>query len=262
VSRKNFSVCRDARSRACWIALSRGARTRACRVHTRVNAWVSVRVNAQPRISARPRIILDPRNQAGLHRIPLDVASNAVPLLLVANPVIVRLTLPELLAGMVQQSIGLACGRSLKRFQKMGRRYDGPQEYVNVVGHDYEGSKLVVAELDSSVQGVYEKLGDAGLSQRPRTHPCCVEVAVNPGESFSRRGFGRWREPAGRKASVQRPGYEKPPTLGIRMGKPAAGVHDSLVVFHAIKSRVHTSVNAARKSACATKTSACATAYD
>jgi len=165
---------------------------------------------------------------------------------------VVRFALPELLAGVVEQSIGLALGRSLERFQKMGRRYDGPQEYVNVVGHDHEGSKLVVTEFESSVQRVDEELGAAGLSQKLRTLPRCVEVAVNPDESFSRRGLGRRWEPACAKTSVKRPGYEEPPALRIRVRKPAAGVHGSLVALNAIKSRVHTSVNAARKSGCAT----------
>jgi hypothetical protein len=220
-------------------------------VNTRVNAHT--RVNAQIRISTRPRIILDPRHQPRLHRILLDVPSNPIPLLLITNPMIVRLPLPERLASAAQQSIGLTRGRSLERFQEMGRQGQGSQEYVNVVCHDYEGPKLVMAEFDSAVEGVYNQLRDTGLPQVLGTRPRVVEEAVNPGKSFSGRSLGGWRQPACRKTCVQCPGYEQPAALGIGVGEPAARVHGSLVARRAKKSRVHISVNAARKSACATQ---------
>jgi hypothetical protein len=109
-----------------------------------------------------------------------------------------------------------------------------------------------MAEFGSSVQRVYNELRYVGLSQKLGTRPRVVEIAVNRGESFSGCGLGGWPEFAGRKTSVQCPGYKQPTALGIGMGKAAVGVHESLVVLRAEKSRVHTSVNAARKSACAT----------
>ncbi len=215
-------------------------------------------MNAQPRISTRPLIILEPRNQPSLHGIPLDIPGNAIPLLLIANPVVVRLPLPKLLAGAAQQSIRLASSRSLERFQKPRRRDQRPQEHVNMVCHDYEGTKLVVAELNPAVDGIHHELRDAGLPEILRTRPRVVEIAVNPGEGFPRRSLGRWREPAGRKTTMQCPGDEQPAALRIGVGKAAAGIHESLVALRARKSRVHMSVNAARTSACATVRAACA----
>jgi hypothetical protein len=90
------------------------------------------------------------------------------------------------------------------------------------------------------------------LSQKLWTRARVVQVAVNPSKSFSRRGLGGRRKPAGGKTSVQCPRDEKPVAFGIRMGKTAARVHENLVALSGIKSRVHMSVNAARKSACAT----------
>jgi hypothetical protein len=57
VSRKNFSCRRSCGARVFDRAC--GARTRACRVHTRVNAW----------IGARPSVILNSCNQPGSNRI-------------------------------------------------------------------------------------------------------------------------------------------------------------------------------------------------
>ena len=261
MSRKNFSCSRGARTRASGIALACGARTRACRVHTPVNAKI--------RISTRPRIILNPRNQTRLPWIPLDIPSNTIPLSLIPHPMIVRFALPELLAGPVQQSIRLARRRTLQRFQKMGRCYQGLQKDVNVVRHDCEGPQLVVAEINSSMQRVQDDLRDAGLPQILRTGPGGVEAAVNPSEGFSRCGgvvaglsLGRRRVPAGRETSVQRPSYEQPAAFGIRVGKTAARVHESLVALCVIKSRVHMSVNVARRSACGTSSEACATSRE
>ena len=235
MSRKSSSC--GARTPLCSMALARGARTRACRVHTRVNARACARVNPELRICTRPFVILDPRNQPRLHRIPLNVPRNAAPLLRITNPMIVRLPLPELLAGPVQQSIGLTRRRSLERFQKLGGQDQRHQEHVNVVGHDYEGPKIVMAKFDSAVQRVYNELGDAGLSQELGVGPRVIEMAVNPSERFSRSGLGGWWEPPGGETSVQCPGDEQPAALGIGVGKAAAGIHESLVALRAIKSQ-------------------------
>ena len=233
---------------------SRGARTRACRIHTRVNARGCVRantracarVNPELGICTRPLVILDPRNQPRLHGIPLDIPSNPTPLLLIANPMIVRLTLPKLLAGSVQQSIRIARRRSFERFQELGWRDQRPQEHVNMVCHDYEGPQLVVVEFNSAVQGIDNELRDAGLPKELGARPRVVEITVNPGEGFSRCGLGGWRKLAGRKASVQRPGDEQPMALGIGVRKATARVHESLVALRARKSRVHMSVDDGR----------------
>jgi hypothetical protein len=124
---------------------------------------------------------------------------------------------------------------------------------VNVVWHDCEGPQFVVTEINASIQRVHDDLRDAGLPQMLRTRPSGIEVTINPSEGFSRGCLSRRRVPAGRETSVQRPSYEQPAAFGIRMGKTTARVHESLVALCVIKSRVHMSVNAARRSACATK---------
>jgi hypothetical protein len=241
VSRKNFS--RSA------IAPRRGARTLR-RGASALRRGARTRVNATRRICTRPQIIFDSRSQSRLHGIPLDIPSNTIPLLLIPNPMIVGLTLPELLPSAIQQSIRLACSRTLERFQKMGDRYQGFQEHVNVICHDHERSQLVVAEINASKQGVYDNLRDAGLPQILRTRACVIEVAINPSEGFAGRGLGfagrrlgrRW-ESAGRETSVQRPSHEQPPAFGIRVGEATPGVHEGLVVHRTRKSRVHMSVD-------------------
>ena len=171
--------------------------------------------------------------------MPLDITRHPTPFLLITDPVVVRLTLPELLAATMQHSVRLASSRSLERFQKLGRRHDRPQEHVNVVCHDDERSKLVVSEVDSTVQRTYNDSRYAGLSQKLGARPGVIEIAVNPREGFSGSGFGGWREPAGEKTSMQSPCDEQPAGFGIHMGKTEVGIHENLVELSNVKSRVH-----------------------
>ena len=93
-----------------------GARTLACRVHTRVNAV------APSRICTRPRIILGSRNQPRLHWIPFNVTGDLAPLPLISHPMIVGLALPKLLPSAIQQPVRFPRCNALERFQQQAGR--------------------------------------------------------------------------------------------------------------------------------------------
>src|SRR2546430_1503934 len=63
----------------------RGARTVACHVGTRADAWW-VQFGAPRSMRTRPAIIFSLRNHTRFHRIVLDIGRNAAPLILVSDP--------------------------------------------------------------------------------------------------------------------------------------------------------------------------------
>jgi hypothetical protein len=198
-------------------SFSRGARTHACRVHTRVNAKVGV--------SAGPRVIIDGRNDASSNRVPLNVSSNPIPFSLISYPMIVRFPLPEWLASPVEKPICFAHGSSLQRLEQLRWRCQRQQEYMNVVRHDDEWPKLVLTEFNAPEQRIYDELRDTLLSQERRPRAGRVKVSVNPSERFTRRKLRRRREFSGGQRSVQSPGHEQPTSVGINMWEAALGGH-------------------------------------
>ena len=215
MSRKNFSegCCRAGTGGTG----TRGARTPACRVHTRVNA--------EPGVGTRPRIVLNGPDQVRLQRIFFNVSSNPVPFFGASDPMIVGLALPKRLTCAIQEPIRLPRGEPFERFQELSRRYHGQEQGVNVVRHDYKRAQFVVAELSAAVQRIDDDFCDRLLGQVHWTTAPGVEVSIHPGEGLARSCFrGRWKSP-GRHDPVQRPGYEQPAAFGIAVGQSAAGVH-------------------------------------
>ena len=101
-----------------------GARTRACRVETRLDACTGPRV--------LPRI---PHNTC-FDRIVFDISANPAQLNLIPYPVIVGFFLPKWLPGSTQQTICLPGGRTLERFQQaVGRDHRSDQE-MNMICHN------------------------------------------------------------------------------------------------------------------------------
>jgi len=226
VSRRNSSGCGGCSSGA------GGARTPACRVHTRVNAKLGV--------STRPRIFLHGLDQSSPHRVSFDIPRNAIPLVLVSNPMIVRLPLPKRFANAIESFIRLPRSRSLDRFQEQSRRYHRQQEHVNVIRHDDERSEPIVPQLGASKERIHNDLCDRVLPQECGTSARRVQIPVNPRECFTRSRL-RWRrEFSDGQASIKRPGYEQPAAFRIAMRETAAGVHKATSALSSPKiSRSH-----------------------
>jgi len=247
VSRKNSKSPRGARVGAC------GARTLACRVHTRVNA------SAPSRICTRPRIFFPSRDHPSLHRIVFDIRRNAIPFHLATYPMIVGLALPELLAGTMQQPVCSTRGSAFQRFEQQAGRNRGQQKQMDVIRHDNERPESIVSQLLPAEQRLNDQRGNCFTSQMKGAARCRIEKPVYPRESFAVGDLVGRRKMRGRQAAVHGPGKEQPTVVGIDMGEAALGRHAMGVGEVGLKSRVHTSVNAARKSACATSADACAT---
>jgi hypothetical protein len=74
----------------------------------------------------------------GIHRIHPDVASDARLLVVVADPVIAGLALPESFARPLQEQIGLSRSVAFAAFEDLAQRevWNRPQDDMDVVGHD------------------------------------------------------------------------------------------------------------------------------
>ena len=205
---------------------SGGARTRACRVHTRVNAGqVFARVRVQPvapfGVSARPGIILHLSYHPSLERIPFNISSNPVPFIFVPHPVIIRFAPPERFAGSPEQLISFPRSESFERLQQLTGRYLRKQQYVDMVCHDCKRSKPVVTKFRALEKRINNPLRDRVLLEEHRSGASGIQVPVHPNKRFAGGDLAGRREPRVWKTAMQVPGDEQPATLGIIMGKPA-----------------------------------------
>jgi hypothetical protein len=268
VSRKNFS---------------RGARTRACRVHTHVNARRALTnlqaLQVQPptplRMSARPLIVFNPLNQACRNRIPLNIPRDPAPLTFVPHPMIVRFAPPELLPSAPEQLVRFSSRKPLERLKQFARRYQRKQQHVNMVSHNRKRPKPVMAQLRTFEERINHPLRDDVQHEESRPGASRVKETVHPNEGLTSGTLSGRREPRARQATVQVPSNKKPAPLRINMGKPTLSVHATIgaippeefsvahalvrAVFALLRTQafgkdqgVHTSVNAARTNACAT----------
>ena len=197
----------------------RGARTLACRVHTRVNAWSPLR------ICTRPRIVLHSSNQASLHRISLDIGGDSVPFRIVSHPMIVRFPLPKLLTSAMQNPIGLSRGDTFQRLQKQARRNRRQQKHMNVIRHNHEGPEAIVSQVLTTEERLDYQGGDRHLAEINGARGCSVEVAIHPRKSLAIGNLAGWREVRTRQTAMQMPRKEEPAIVGINVGKTALGWH-------------------------------------
>ena len=98
----------------------------------------------------RPAIFFSLRNHTCHNRIVLDIDGNALPLLLVSDPVVIRFPLPKRLTGSPQQPVGLVRGIALERLQQPARGNLRQQQDVHMVCHDRKGTELVMTQLNAA----------------------------------------------------------------------------------------------------------------
>ena len=174
MSRKNSSgpvpvpVCYLCCTCACC-----GARTRACRVHTRVNAFGSI--SDLHSTTDNPH----PRNQSSLHRIPLNIASDPVPFLLISHPMIVGLALPKLLARATQQPVASRAVTPFSDFSNRLGEIRGQQKQVDMIRHDHERSEMILAQFLTAQQRFDNERCDRFSSQIARDR-CALHPDNDP----------------------------------------------------------------------------------
>jgi hypothetical protein len=168
-------------------------------------------VNLRPivnRPGARPLKLLGHCRQASIHRIHLDVTSNAPNLRLIANQSIVALVLPEWLPSGAQDLVALPRCESLERLRQLGHLHEWSDQEVNVVAHDDITVEMVVFQmLVSIVNGLHDHIRDLRPAKMERASGCVVEKAVHRKERLS-GGACSGEAAIHRKAAMQAPGEE------------------------------------------------------
>jgi hypothetical protein len=219
----------SARSKNDVSASVRGARTRACSVHTRVNASSPLIVRT------RPGIILSLANQSSLHRVILYVSENPFPLPIVPHPMVVRFPLPERLARSAEYKVRPSGRNAFERLQQHAWRDHRQQQNVHMVCHDGKCSEIELAQFNAFEQRGNYQFRNSILSQEHRTGSSAIHIAVHPNKCLAGGELMRRRIPPVGKAPVEMPSNEEPLTFGIDVGQPAGGMHCSDSATYALK---------------------------
>jgi len=186
---------------------------------------VPVGVNPETRVSGGPRVVFDGLHQSGANRILFDMTRDSFPLVSASDPSVVGFTLPERLAGSVQELVCLPRGGALERFQELVRRDGWQKQCVDVIRHDGERSELVVPEGGAAVQGIDDEFGDWFFRQENRACAPAVEIRIHPGESVGGCALRGLRKSPGGQAVMKGPGGEYPATLWSLLGQAAMEIH-------------------------------------
>jgi hypothetical protein len=196
-----------------------GARTHACSVHTRVNAF-----SPSP-ISARPGIFLSRPNQPGLHRIFLKISRNPLPLPIVPHAMVVRFPLPERLSRSPKYPVRLSRRDALKRLQQQARRYQGPQQHMHMVRHNHKRANIILPQFGALENGSDHEFRNAALPQEHGTGSRMVEIPVHPDKCLPARELGRGRIPGMGKTAMQVPTDKEPVVGRVDVRQPSSRIH-------------------------------------
>jgi hypothetical protein len=138
---------------------------------------------------------------------------------------VVRFPLPKLFSSSVQQPIGLTRSDSLQGFQQQTWRNRGQQKHVNMIRHDHERSKAILAQFLASKERFDYNGRDPFLPKMQRTRLGPVEVAIHPRESFAAGNLAGGRKVRMGQTPVQMPGEEQPRVVWIDVEQAALGFH-------------------------------------
>ncbi len=210
-----------------------------------------VKMGLPARVGAGPQVVSGVGSQARTDGIIFDVRKDSIEFGLVANPMVVVFLLPKRLAGAAEETIRLASGRTFKRTHEFCGINQWEQENVDVIAHQGKSSHAEVHEFEPGEDRFNDNLSDGRIAE---VHGACaggIEVAIYAGEGFARSNFAGRGKAIGGQASMQMKGDKQPATVGIGMRKPSS----SHTIWWAMRRKilVDTSVDAARKSACATR---------
>ena len=187
----------------------RGAGTRACRAGTHPGACTG------------PTIRFGARRNAGFHRIVLDVAPDASEFGVVANPMVVRLGLPERRAGASQNLIRLANSHTLQGTQQSRRCDFREDKNMDVVCHQNPRAEIVMAKSHPTIQALNHNLGDLLVLQIRRPLSGSIQIPIHPDKSLTRSHLSRRRESGARQASVQVPRSKQPLSINVLVRQTA-----------------------------------------
>lgn len=136
-----------------------------------------------------PRPLLHGLNQPSAHRVLFDVACDALKFPIAAHPVVIGFILPERLASVAKNNVGLPGTRALDGSGYLSQRFVRLKNNVHVVGHQNPDEEI--AQLPSQLrrkQRVDNNTGDARICHPCRTRSRIVQLSVGRYEPLSFRG--------------------------------------------------------------------------
>ncbi len=132
------------------------------------------------RTSARPNPKPRFRYKSSLHRIPLDIPQNPPILIRTANPMIVRLALPERQPGASQQLVGPPRRHPFDPLHTYRRSPNRLDQQMNMVAHYSEPTNLTQSFLMlRRPQHVHHCVSHARFLQPHRTRGRNIELPVH-----------------------------------------------------------------------------------
>jgi len=137
----------------------------------------------------RPRPLLHALNQPSAHRVLFDVACDALKFPIAAHPVVIGFILPEGVAGVAKNDVGLSGTSTFDGSGYLSQRFVRLKKNVHVVGHQNPDEEI--AQLPSQLrrkQRVDNDSGDARICQPFRTRSRIVQLSVSQCEPLSFRG--------------------------------------------------------------------------
>ena len=126
-------------------------------------------------------------DEAGGHRIVLDVSLNPVELAGVPNQTIERFVAPEGFTGQTEKLVRGASGGTFKPAGESGKRLQRRDQHMNVVGHKNPGVKFIELPLVRPIQyGFGNDSRNAGVRKPVRALAVAIESLISFSESTAR----------------------------------------------------------------------------
>ncbi len=136
---------------------------------------------------------------------------------------IVGFGLPELAPGSIQNQICFPGRMAFERLEKPARGDQRQQQHVNMIGHYYPRTKLVLTEQYSPLDRPCHDCGNFRLEQILGTFPCGIEIAVHPHKDLAIGTLpGRRKQRLG-QTSVQMPCDKEPFARRMDVRQSASG---------------------------------------
>ncbi len=172
--------------------------------------------------SAGQRKLFRLRHQPRLHRVPFNVALDAIILIVVSDDAIKILFLPKLFAALSQQFVSQESRRTLNASNNLAKRNYWRAKQVQMIGHNNEGMQGAKASRVGFKQLFLYHARDLWPTQVRRTISSGVEKTIPSHESLTGRQVFALKDALGWKAAPEAPGNECGHSWRVDVWKAAA----------------------------------------
>ena len=197
----------------------------------------------RPMKCAGPTIVLRRWRETAPDRVVFNVVGDIPELQLGADPVVVRLGLPEGLASAAENCICLASARALDSVGDAREWLVRQAQHVDVIRHDHPRMQFVqVPGSMAEQEGFRDRIGNGGVGQPCRARPGLIQLSVHHDELLNGRLWCRpmaCTKAAPGQRAVQPKGQEDVGVvrLPVRKAAPIEVTHIELVCWRCVSSQ-------------------------